>query len=1035
MKEKNTFQKKIVLFLAVGFCMVSACIYTIWEKPSVPICTNGVLDLSHWRLGDDGTVPLNGKWEFYPDRLLSTTDINNPSLKNVEYLQVPGRWANKKADIDIADRGIGTYHLIIKTNGETSQYGLKITNIRSSCRIYANGKEITKVGNPTTTYSTAYETSILPVMAFFPSDNDTIDLVIQVANWDYVNGGIIQPIYLGSQQGILHTDFIHKMLESIGIAALMIFGCLFVAIYFFSRHNKHLLFLGLVCISYTFVKVADGEKFFNFIFNSISYLNVLRFKNTAICLSIIFMGLFIRELGKDFIPLRVLKGIILSLSCGVLLLLIIRNKDLYLVEMMLSFFDISSYVIYSIFIFRAARRAKYGTIGKNGTLLLLLFVSLITISFCGAYLYFTSILHTYISPSLILLCGLSMASFLYIIQFVKANDSMNAWNQKLIQADKEKDQLLIQTSNAFKTPLYSIISVAKSTVDSGEDSGRQQKNLILISSVAARLSSLVNDIIDFQSIKNHTLRLNCRDFDVSGTIQAVNEVLIHIKKGEQVQLQNAVPIGCFYVHADEDRLHQILIHIVGNALRYTQTGFVKITAEVIDGEIQIYVMDTGVGISQEDQKNLFDDRFSEQKDESSDPFFIGMGLKISKMLAKNMQGNLFLKKSTPGEGSVFVIQMPQMAEYSTKNIDNSLVEADKSTLLVSSNYVPSGNASALPYILLAVDDEAENIKTLQEIFYAKEYQILGAYSGEQALKRLNERRDISIVLLDTSMPGMTGYEVCRRIRVEHSLYELPILLFTSRHAPEDIAEGFEAGANDFLVKPYDVRELTARVNTLLRMKESAENTVKMETAFLQSQIKPHFLYNALSTIISLCRKDGGQAENLLKDLSNYLRGSLDIDPNHSFISVKQELSLVESYIHIDKARFGERLNVVLDLDDDVMGIEIPAMIIQPIVENAVRHGLMKRISGGTVAISIKKVDMELVISVSDDGQGMNDEKQKSLLDSSLSTSGIALKNVNKRLINAYGQGLEIQSDFGLGTTVTMRIPVGDTMQKGVLVND
>ena len=1022
MKEKIEFRKILMLILAVGFCMVSACIYTFWEKPSVPICTNGVLDLSHWSLGDDGTVPLNGKWEFYPDRLLSPTDINNPSLKNVEYLQVPGQWANKKADIDIADRGIGTYRLIIKTNGETTQYGLKITNIRSSCRIYANGKEITKVGNPTTTYSTAYETSILPVMAFFSSDNDTIDLVIQVANWDYFNGGIIQHIYLGNQQGILHSDFIHKILESIGIAALLIFGCLFVAIYFFSRHNKHLLFLGLVCIFYTFVKVADGEKIFNFIFNSISYLNVYRFKNVAICLSIMFMGLFIRELGKDFIPLRVLKGVILSFSCGILLLLIIQNKDLYLVERMLSFLDISSYLIYSIFIFRAARRTKYGTIGKTGTLLLLLCVFLITISFCGAYLYFASIIHTYISPSLILLCGLSMTSFLYIFQFVKANDSMNAWNQKLVQADKEKDQLLIQTSNAFKTPLYSIISVAKSTLDSG----RQQKNLILISSVAERLSSLVNDIIDFQSIKNHTLHLNCRDFDVSGTIQAVNEVLVHIKKGEQVQLQNAVPTDCFYVHADQDRLHQILIHIVGNALRYTETGFVKITAEAVDGEIQIYVQDTGVGISQEVQKNLFDDRLGEQNDKSSDPFSIGMGLKISKMLARNMQGNLFLKKSTLGEGSVFVIQMPQMAEYSAKNIENSLVRVDKSALPVSFNLVPSGKASELPCTLLVVDDEAENIITLQEIFYAKEYKILKAYSGEQALKLIKEHRDVSVVLLDTSMPGITGYEVCRRIRVEHSLYELPILLFTTRHAPEDIAEGFEAGANDFLLKPYDVRELTARVTTLLRMKQSAENTLKMETAFLQTQIKPHFLYNALSTIISLCRKDGGQAENLLKDLSNYLRGNLDIDPNHSFISIKQELSLVESYIHIDKVRFGERLNFVLDLDDDVMEIEIPAMVIQPIVENAVRHGLMKRIAGGTVTISTKRVDMELVISVSDDGQGMDDEKLKSLLDSNRSTNGIAIKNVNKRLINAYGQGLEIQSDFGIGTKVTMRIPVGDT---------
>lgn len=1035
MKEKITFQNFFILLFLVALCSMSFNIYTDQQKPNAPVSKNGVLDLSHWKFNEDGTVPLNGEWTFYPNRLLSPSDIHKQPLLNPDYLRVPGRWASKDQGQKMADRGAGTYQLTIKTDGLTYLYGLKITNIRSACKIFANGKEIAKVGNPTDFFSKDYETSILPVMAFFPSDKETIDLVIQVANWDYCNGGIIQYIYFGNQKEILHDDFIHKVIQSMGIAALLIFGFLYVAVYFSSKHNKHLLFLGLVCICYAFVRGSDGEKFFNFIFEYISYMDVYRVKNAAICLSIIFMGFFIRELGKDFIPLRLLAVIIFTLSLGMISLFALPTEGLYIIEIILGFCNLCSYVIFTLSIMKAAIGRKYGTIGKTATLLLLFCIFLITISLCGAYLYFSAIIHIYISPTLILLSGLSIASSLYIFQYVKNYDSMNALNQKLVQVDREKDLLLIQTSNAFKTPLYSIISVVKSTVDSGGESSPHRKNLILISSIAARLSSLVNDILDFQSMQNHTLHLNCRDFDVNGTIQAVTEVLLHMKKGEQVQLQNGVAPSRFYVHADEDRLHQILVHVVGNALKYTEKGFVKITAEADNGEIRIYIQDTGEGILPEAQENLFDKRSGEQKDENPDPLSMGMGLKISKMLAIHMQGDVSLQGSIVGEGSVFVIQMPQMTAVPAKNREALLGEDDKEAFPEPVYKGTDGISGTGSYTLLIVDDEAENIKILREIFYAKNYHILEAYSGAQALEVLKEHRGISAVLLDTSMPSMTGYEVCRRIRTEHSLYELPILLFTARHTLEGITEGFEAGANDFLMKPYDIRELTAKVYTLLRMKESAENAVKMETAFLQSQIKPHFLYNALSTIISLCRKDGSQAESLLKDLSNYLRRSLEIDPNHSFTSVKQELSLVESYIRIDKARFGERLNVICNLDDDAMGVEIPAMVIQPIVENAVRHGLMKRIVGGTVTISTKIKGMELVISVSDDGQGMDKEKCRSLLDDSVSTGGIGLKNVNKRLMNAYGRGLEIQSAKGSGTKVTMRIPIGKMERKGMLEDD
>jgi len=1036
MRNNKCLKKVAVLIFASILCIL--LIVGIFEKQQntdTPIAENGILDLSHWNFDDNGKIPLNGEWTFYPNQLLSPSELTDASSLKSYALKVPGCWKNAELNRQMADRGVGTYQLIIKTDGCTPMYGIKITNIRSSCKIFANGNEIAIVGNPTPQLSENDTTNILPVTAFFPSNDKTINLVVQVANQDYYNGGIIQSIFLGSQKNIFSYDSLLKVSACIGLSLLLIFGFSYVFVYFFNKRNKHFLFFGLVCITYSFVRATDGEKILNFIIYFIPFMHILRAKNVAICLSIIFMGLFIRELGKNFIPLSVLKSLIFILSFMILSFFVVPTQYIYILEIILGFCDVFSYLTIGAFVLKAICAKQYGSIGRKGALILLAGIFILVMSFLGAFLYFSSMIHVYISTTFVLLVALSVASFLFVYQYTRTYDSMKTLNQKLIRADQEKNEFLLQTSNEFRTPLHSIIGIARSTIENGHEPIRQKQNMILISSIAARLSSLVNDIIDFQSLQDDTLRLTIRNFDLNGTIQAVIDVLVYMKKEEQIQLLNSVTPSHFYVYADENRLHQILINVIGNALKNTEKGFIKIAAESVGDKILISIEDTGAGICEEKQKILFIPASGQPDFGNSTEVSGGMGLKISKMLALHMHGDLYLQKSIPG--SVFIIEIPRMAVSSVNNIVESCGKSEESRLIEPSGKTAGENQrfGSGTHKLLVVDDEVENIKTMQEVFHSGGYSVLKAYSGLQALEVLKNHKDISIVLLDTAMPGMSGYEVSRRIRSEHSLYELPILLFTTRYSQEDIAESFEAGANDFLTKPYDVRELTARVNTLLQMKESAENTVRMETAFLQSQIKPHFLYNALSTIISLCRKDSSKAESLLKDLSNYLRGSLEIDPNNSFFSVKQELLHVESYLNIDKARFGERLNIIYDLEDGAMGVMIPAIVIQPIVENAVRHGVMKRLLGGTIVISAKIENTELVVSISDDGLGMTEEKKKTVLDYSISTGGIGLKNVNKRLVNAYGQGLWIESAEGKGTKITFRVPIASKMQKGAAQND
>ncbi|MEM5818481.1 MAG: response regulator, partial [Desulfitobacterium hafniense] len=256
------------------------------------------------------------------------------------------------------------------------------------------------------------------------------------------------------------------------------------------------------------------------------------------------------------------------------------------------------------------------------------------------------------------------------------------------------------------------------------------------------------------------------------------------------------------------------------------------------------------------------------------------------------------------------------------------------------------------FTLLAVDDDSANLQVLARLFANEPYNVLWATNGLEALELLKSRSDIDLVLLDVMMPRMSGYEVCREIRRQFSLFELPVILLTVRHSPGDIAAGFKAGANDFMIKPFDALEVRARTETLLQLKQSVAAALKAEMDFLQSQIKPHFLFNALNAIITLCGTDGLRAEKLITHLSYYLRRCFE-PRTDSFLLLQDELRLVEAYVEIEKARFEDRLTVLYEVDSGALLKRILPLTIQPLVENAIRHGVMKREEGGTVRLTIQ----------------------------------------------------------------------------------
>ncbi|OIK16852.1 hypothetical protein BIV60_02220 [Bacillus sp. MUM 116] len=210
---------------------------------------------------------------------------------------------------------------------------------------------------------------------------------------------------------------------------------------------------------------------------------------------------------------------------------------------------------------------------------------------------------------------------------------------------------------------------------------------------------------------------------------------------------------------------------------------------------------------------------------------------------------------------------------------------------------------------------------------------------------------------------------------------------------------------------------TKKVSKKLK-KEVAIN----EMAYLQSQIKPHFLYNALSAIMAFCYTDSEKAGELLSSLSKYLRIVFNTDNRGELVTLQREIELVKSYVDIEQARYGERLQTIFEIDETCLQHRIMPLMIQPLVENAIRHGVVKKTQGGTVKLTVQPKGESIKVTVTDNGVGMSEQKIKEILSGKETVFGVGLANINQRLQHIADMKLTIESREEHGTIITLYLP-------------
>jgi len=199
---------------------------------------------------------------------------------------------------------------------------------------------------------------------------------------------------------------------------------------------------------------------------------------------------------------------------------------------------------------------------------------------------------------------------------------------------------------------------------------------------------------------------------------------------------------------------------------------------------------------------------------------------------------------------------------------------------------------------------------------------------------------------------------------------------------------------------------------IYKIKQKELELIKGHISIMLSQIQPHFLFNSLTAIIGLCDKDPARAKEMTFEFSEYLRSNMESLTEKELISFEQELKHIEVYLSLEKAIYGKGLNVVYNIE--VSDFKLPVLTLQPIVENAVKHGIGKREGGGTVSVSAIQTDKAYVLNVSDDGLGFVVKENE--------RTSVGIANVTNRLSVMCGGSLEIKSEPQVGSTVTITIP-------------
>ncbi len=1002
----------ILIFITVTF-VISTTIFFIAQSRSTNNIKikQGYLDLSNVNLQESDPLSVSGEWEFYWDKFLYPKDFNN-DIKPI-YNIVPKSWTKyvDENGKNYPSKGKATYRLRVKLDKANQKLGIKFNNIWGKARVFINDNNESDIKAVEYTDGDRLLTSDFTL---FDVKSDNFDVIIQIENENVLKSGILKVINIGSADEIINLREKYLFTDIFCVVSLFMMFLYFASISIQRKEYNSSFLLAMYCLlNFIFLALADDM------------IILKMFPNLS--MDDLFKIALIFQMFSSYLLLRYVKF----------------NYFIDISKKILKLYELLTIIYAFIILFTPlSRTIDLGRIqAVPGSFLLLYFLYCIIKSFIQKHedlktkflvlfsiicLAFIAVYNTYNQKQLSSLYIIYMLTFVISQGVVISNRYHNSvktiedLSNKLKILDKRKDEFLEKTSHELKLPLQGIVNIAKSLMDgvAGNLNSNQRENVEMIWNIGEKLDILVDDIQDYSNITNGYVIKEEKPVNIKSQLIFVINIAAYTIKDKPIVIENRVKGSGAIILGDDKRVRQIFYNLIDTLLLYTLRGKIIVSLYISNQEVIVDIINEELFIDEKDDifngvKWINDENAIFHEKKHSD-----IGLFVAKELTKLHGGDIKFKSSKE-EGTKFSVILPIANNLSSEVISYE----EKGSYLIIED-IKHANITLGDNSILLLEPNSINRKVITNSLLIDGHDVNNLASVKDFIEVLDKGIKEDLLIINSILPDISGYELITEVRKKYNKMDLPILIIVDRSYSENVSLALDLGVNDIIVEPYDMNVFRMRVNNLIKLKESFNALINSEMDFLKAQIKPHFIFNVLSVISSMITRDTKKAKKILLDFSDYLRYSFDFSSGESFTPIKKEIDLVKTYVAIEKERFGDRLNIEYNIDENI-DIKIPSLVIQPIVENAIRHGILSKIDGGNIELSIYKDGEEVIIRVKDDGVGIESHRLANLLDGKDEKAGVGVKNINSRLIKSYGSGLNIVSNLNQGTEIVIRVPLGD----------
>ena len=1021
----NKLKRVISSVVAIGIIIIT--LLSVFHFPFLtqesPHAKNGELDLTLWNFTEKSTLPLDGEWEFYPNELITPAEDGNPFQAyqdKMELIDVPGSWNEYQTDPRSYDF-VGTYRLLVNVPSD-DVYGIKTNKIHYANQLFMNGKLVGSSGIPSKN-SDEYDPNLQMYMSTAQSQQKQLEIVFHVANYTFPTGGIVNSVDFGTAKGIERLRDGDRIADGVLISGYFLLGVFYIGTFIRRKQDNYFLFFSLLCFTMSIYLSMLNERLIDLVIPNLSLIVLSNMQLSAAHVAILLFLLFIHYFFKEQSNKKIVMVISFLIGLDAIQYMFPVTKSIFpgnVTILTKQFLAIGTLSIACVYIGTILIKAFLKRKEESEYMLIV-----VTTLLCYIFLLIIELLFdTNIGRLPVVLFFIMMYCLTLLMgdRSQRTYEYANQLSKELLIQDQLKDEFLAKTSLQLGAPLQSISQVSQYLMEgkSGPLRMNQHENIMLIQNISTRLGNIVSDLLDASKIKQGEMNIQPTPTRVNVIKSVVDEMNVLIPSHKNVKITSKIPDDLPLVYVDGQRLKQVVFNLIHNAIYFTEDGEIAISAYVVENAIHIEVADTGIGIPAEDLNRIFSSFYQAKNELNEESTGLGLGLTISKQLVELSGGDIWVS-STLGEGTTFTFTIPVATQEQLAHAQDLMshtgewFQHKKDTPTLD---LPVELAGTRDDTILIVDHNHEDIRELIALVHSENYHVLATDLGKSALE-LMDREQVDLLIIGPNLPDMSASEICRVVREMHHMVELPILVLSATGQAMALDTLLRMNANGFLLKPVHPDDLLEKIASLLAMKKSSQEALYDELSFFYAQITPHFLYNTFNTIIGLSYKDPEKAREALQHLAVYFRAKLDFFNRDTIISLKKELDLIQSYLKIEQMRYGDKLTIQCDIDENI-DVKIPTLVLQPLVENAVQHGITKQKDGGTLRLSVQKVGEGVEVIIEDNGVGMTKERQEEILHEK--AKGIGVMNSMKRLKLIKDTKFSLESEIGIGTKIAIFLP-------------